>query len=138
MAVRHFAAAFRSEDQQGADAAINVDHVIGLGCAGLKRQIVHRLSVLAQVQGQRLEHLGALVEGHGTQGRAANIAGIVEHGLRIEGVVARGGDHLAGDRAGDVAGTFARSEPFACGEAGNLLDGHFGSSCCAAPGRNTF
>ena len=46
MGVRHLAPPFGGEDEHGSDAAVDVDHVVGLGGAGVERQIVKRLLVL--------------------------------------------------------------------------------------------
>ena len=120
MAVRHLAAALGGEDEHGADAAVDVDHVVGLRGAGVERQVIERLLVLVQVAGERLQHPGAVVECQLAQVGAAHGAGVVEHSLHVELVIAGAGNHLAGDGAGDVAGTCARCDPLTRCKAGNL------------------
>ena len=85
------AAALGGEDKHRSDAAVDVDQVVFLGGACVKAEIIERLLVLAERHGQRLNHLGALVEVHRAQGRAADLAGVDQHGLCIERTVARCG-----------------------------------------------
>ena len=95
--VRHFPSAFGSEYEHRSDSAVDVDQAVGLGGSGIEGDVVKRLLALRHMQSQRFEHLGALVERHRAQRGSAFGARVVQHGRRIQRVVAGAADELAGD-----------------------------------------
>ncbi len=61
--VGQLAHALAGEAEQGAEAAVDVDHRVALGRAGAQRQGVELVLVGAEVLGELLDEAGALVEG---------------------------------------------------------------------------
>ena len=96
MPIRHLAPPFGREHQHRANATVHVDQMIRLRRTRLKAEVIQRLAMIAQVQRQRLEQAGAVVEGHGTQGRCADVAGIGAHALHIQRVIPGLCNHIAG------------------------------------------
>ena len=117
------AAALGGEDKHRSDATVDVDQVVFLGRACGKAEIIKRLLVLTERHGQRLNHLGALVEVHRAQGRAADLAGVDQHSLCIERTVADAGEGRTCDGAVYAAGGCVGGNPLPHGIACNLFHG---------------
>ena len=117
------AAALGGEDKHRSDATVDVDQVIFLGRACVKAEIIKRLLVLTERHRQRLNHLGALVEVHRAQGRAADLAGVDQHSLCIERTVADAGEGRTCDGAVYAAGGCVGGNPLPHGIACNLFHG---------------
>ena len=82
--VGQLAGALAGEAEEGADAALDVDHAVARGGAGAQRQRVELVLDLVEVLGQRLEQRGALVEGQRAQRGAADGAGVRRHLAEVE------------------------------------------------------
>ena len=70
-----------------------------------------------EMLGQRLQQGGALVEGQAPEERAADPAGVIEHGGEIGSAGADLGDDAAGHRAPQLGDDAPRRQPFAGGVA---------------------
>src|SRR5690606_33480372 len=81
--VRQFTGGLARVDGQGGDAAVHVHGGVAAGGAGAGAEFGELLHVAAQVLGEVLEDRGALSEGEGAQGWAADLAGVGEHRARV-------------------------------------------------------
>ena len=82
---------------EGAGAAVDVERAVRLGGAGVAGGEVEQLvAVVAQHLRHLLEEHRPLAEGHRPQGRAALLAGVVEHRPEIDPGAAGLGDRLLG------------------------------------------
>ncbi len=85
LAVEHDAArgqlapALARVGEEDADAAVDVDHRVAPGRAGPQPQLVELVALLVQVQRQRLQRRGTLVERHLAQRRTAHLARVPQH-----------------------------------------------------------
>jgi hypothetical protein len=97
--VGKLAAPFRREGEQGAGAAFDVDPAVLAGRSGGETELVQLFLAGHDRLSQRLEHPGALVEGHLAQGRAADLAGVTKHRGEIEPAAAGHRNRRTVDRA---------------------------------------
>jgi hypothetical protein len=125
LGVGKLAAAFGPEGEEHADAAVDVDHRVDLGGAGLRRNGVELLAPAVQVLRQFLELEGALVEGQLAQFRLPGGAAVVHDAGEVESFGAHLGQEFPGagvkDRGGAGGGGGVGSPPGAPDEAGNDL-----------------
>ena len=85
---------------EGVDGAVHVELGVGARVAAVgHRQVEQLLPVRLKHLGQRLQQPPALGEGHGPQGGAALLAGVVEGGLEVEAGRVHPGQRLLGRRA---------------------------------------
>ena len=82
----------------GADTAFNIHPAIAAGGAGFGGDRVEIFLFIHQEDGQRLEHVGSLMDGHLPQCRAAFIAPVIEHVGEIEAFAAYIADGFAINR----------------------------------------
>ena len=121
---RQLAAPARGIGEDRAQAAIDVDQVVAPGRPGVGGQRIERLLALGQVQRQRLQQVGALVEGQPAQRRAADLAGMADHRREVQAAARQPGHHPPVDGAGDVGQPLGRGDPAVLGVA--LQDGGHG------------
>ena len=126
LGVGQLAAALGPEGEQDADAAVDVDHRVDLGGAGLRRERVELLAAAVEVLRQLLELERALVEGQRAEFRLAGGAAVIHDGGEVEPLGAHLRQELAGAgvqyrrRAG--GGGVVGSPPGTPDETGNDLD----------------
>ena len=104
VAGRQFSPPHAGVREQGAETTINIDAVIGFARSGMHRQCVKLFFVFLKVHGHGLEGQGALLEIHGHQVLAADLAAIFNGFPEIEGVVVGMGHDVAVNGAGQGLG----------------------------------
>ena len=76
--IRQIAAGHAGIGEQRGDAAFDIDPAVAARRTGLIGNLIQRLFMRQQVFGHRFQHLGALLECHVRQRRAAVAAGIAQ------------------------------------------------------------
>ncbi|EEF25155.1 conserved hypothetical protein [Ricinus communis] len=82
--VRQLAPSLGGIGQQGSDATFDIDPAIGARGAGRRRERVEFFLSLEQRLAERLQHRGALMEGHASQRRATLVAAMRQCLLEID------------------------------------------------------
>ncbi len=82
--IRQLAPSLGGIGQQGPDAALDVDPAVGAGGARRRRKRIEFLLAIEQRLAERLQHRGALMEGHAPQRRSALVAAIDQGLLEID------------------------------------------------------
>ena len=111
--IRKLTPAFAGVDEEGPEAALDIDPRVALGGAGGGREGVELVLVRHQVLGHRLEHSGPLMEGHLPERGAADPAAVFEHGLEIEALITGLGHRFARDGVEQSRGLAGGGNPLA-------------------------
>ena len=134
LGVGEFPAALGPEGEQDADAAVDVDHRVDLGGAGLRRERVELLAAAVEVLREFLELEGPLVEGQRAQFRLAGGAAVIHDAGEVESLGAHLGQEFTGagvqDRCGTGCGGGVGGPPGTPDEAGNDLYSVYGGYGC--------
>ncbi len=83
-AVGQLARALAGVDEQRADAAVDVDPGVALGCACGVREVVELVFVFLEPLRHRLQERRALMKGQLAQIRAADVTCVLQHGAVVE------------------------------------------------------
>ena len=97
--VRQFPAALGGIHEQGADAAVDIDHAVGPGRPGLERQRVELILSFREISCELLQQIRALMKRHSAQVLASDVPGVSQHLAHIEAATVRLRNDIAADRA---------------------------------------
>ena len=131
--VGQFAAALGGEAEQGAGAALDIDPAVLAGRAGGDVERVQLFLAGEDGEAEAFDDPRALVEGEGAQGRAADSAGVGQHGGEIDPARSGGGDEAAVDGGGDVGALAGAERPLVAAiieQVGGFHGRPARSSCC--------
>ena len=110
--IGHFTPPFGCDQPHGADAAVNIDPAIAPRRTCKRVQRIEFILAVIQILRQAFQQAGTIMEPHGPQGRPANIAGMVQHRLKIQPAITRTGDRFARGRIVDIDSIPPCGNPF--------------------------